>query len=95
MSKEGFQKFVKDMASKLLSKSRFFKKLNKKLAKVERFVDKATKIKKKVDKVLGFLGGIGKPKVAPGGNRNLSEIETGRGANTRFTSDSSPRSTGD
>lgn len=89
MSKEGFQKFVKDMASKLLSKSRFFKKLNKKLAKVERFVDKATKIKKKVDKVLGFLGGLGKPKSRAGGNRNSVDPTRGRSASESFLSDSS------
>jgi hypothetical protein len=88
MSKEGFQKFVKDMASKLLAKSRFFKKLNKKIAKVERFVDKATKIKKKVDKVLGFLGGLGKPKSRAGGNREGGALTTGRSANTDFKSDS-------
>lgn len=89
MSKEGFQKFVKDMASKLLSKSRFFKKLKKKLAGVERFVDKATKIKKKVDKVLGFLGSVGKPKTVPGGDRREGDL-TGRSARSlnRFTSDS-------
>jgi len=88
MSKEGFQKFVKDMANKLLSKSRFFKKLNKKLAKVERFVDKANKIKKKVDKVLGFLGGLGKAKVKPGGNRDTSAPTKGRAVDNRFQSDS-------
>ena len=86
MSKEGFQKFVKDMASKLLAKSRFFKKLNKKLAKVERFVDKATKIKKKVDKVLGFLGGLGKPKTVAGGNRD-NTASRGRRADQGFVSD--------
>ena len=87
MSKEGFQKFVKDMASKLLSKSRFFKKLNKKIAKVERFVDKATKIKKKVDKVLGFLGGLGKPKRPAGGDRGKGNLNAGRGADSSFKSD--------
>tara|TARA_B110000305_G_C19379230_1_gene608668 strand:- start:356 stop:1423 length:1068 start_codon:yes stop_codon:yes gene_type:complete len=86
MSKEGFQKFVKDMANKLLAKSRFFKKLNKKLAKVERFVDKATKIKKKVDKVLGFLGGLGKPKTTAGGNRENTSSR-GRRADQGFVSD--------
>ena len=87
MSKEGFQKFVKDMANKLLAKSRFFKKLNKKIAKVERFVDKAAKIKKKVDKVLGFLGGLGKPKKVPGGDRGSSTDVRGRGSDNRFRSD--------
>lgn len=60
MNKEGFKKFVKDMATKLLSKNKFFNKLRGKLKKVERFVDKANKIKKKVNKVLGFLGSFKK-----------------------------------
>ena len=66
MGKEGFKKFVKDMATKLLSRTKIFKKIQKGLAKVERFVDKANKIKKKVTKVLGFLGGLGKKKSGPG-----------------------------
>ena len=81
MGKQGFKKFVKDMATKLLSKSRSFRKLQTKLAKVEEFVDKANKIKGKVDKVLGFLGG----------NRTRrSQGPTqmgGRAASARFRSD--------
>jgi hypothetical protein len=84
MNKEGFKKFVKDMAKKLLSKSKSFQKLQGKLAKVERFVDKATKIKKKVDKVLGYLGGSagrGMPMIGP------SDKPLGRTANASFKSD--------
>ena len=57
MSKQGFKRFVSDMATKLLKKSRAFKKVQRAVAKVERFVDKANKIKKKVDRVLGFFKG--------------------------------------
>ena len=56
MNKKGFQKFVKTMADKLLSRSKFYRKLKKGIAKVERFVDKANRIKKKVKGVLGFFG---------------------------------------
>lgn len=87
MSKEGFKKFVKDMANKLLSRTKLFKKIKKGLAKVERFVDKANKIKKKVKKVLGFLGGLGK-----GGDgrpmRTPTRPARGRFGGTGFRSDS-------
>ena len=72
-----------DMADKLLSKNRSYRKLKGKIAKVEEFVDKAANIKKKVDKVLGFLGGSRGPTPQQGPNRRLS----GRGAQSRFTSD--------
>lgn len=84
MNKEGFKKFVKDMANKLLSKNKFFNKLRGKLKKVERFVDKANKIKKKVNKVLGFLGAFSK-KGGQGANPSISNSATddsiGRSAN--------------
>lgn len=86
MSKEGFKKFVKDTADRLLSKNRFYRKLKKKLASVERFVDKAAKIKKKIDKVVGFLGGLGKTPTEPGGNRNRT-TSRGRTATGSFVSD--------
>ena len=89
MSKEGFKKFVGDMAAKLLSRTKIFKKIQKGLAKVERFVDKANKIKKKVSKVLGFLGGLGKKKSGPAkstasemrGGRSRSQFLTDKGTN--------------
>lgn len=89
MSKEGFKKFVGDMAAKLLSRTKIFKKIQKGLAKVERFVDKANKIKKKVGKVLGFLGGLGKKKSGPAqstatqmrGGRARSQFLTDEGTN--------------
>lgn len=84
MSKQGFKKFVKDMAVKLLSKSKSFRKLQNKLAKVERFVDKAVKIKKKVDKVLGFLGGGRGGRFAQQGP---SSAALGRSATGSFLSD--------
>jgi hypothetical protein len=84
MSKQGFKKFVKDMATKLLSKSRSFRKLQTKLAKVEEFVDKANKIKKKVNKVLGFFGG-NKSKFT----RSVPGESRGRSATANFTSDAS------
>lgn len=55
ISKKGFQQFVKAMADKLLSRSKFYRKLKRGIAKVERFVDKANKIKKKVLKVIGGI----------------------------------------
>ena len=84
MGKEGFKKFVKDMATKLLSRTKVFKKIQKGLAKVERFVDKANKIKKKVNKVLGFLGGMGKKSTPSGGSMRMNE---GSRAGRSFISD--------
>jgi hypothetical protein len=72
-----------NMADKLLSKNRSYRKLKGKLAKVEEFVDKAANIKKKVDKVLGFLGGRRGATPQQGPGRRLS----GREAQSRFTSD--------
>jgi hypothetical protein len=82
MSKQGFKKFVKDMATKLLSKSRSFRKLQTKIAKVEEFVDKANKIKKKINKVLGFFGGN-----KNNFTRSVSNGQAGRSAEGNFTSD--------
>lgn len=87
MGKEGFKKFVKSMADRILSKSRFYTRLKKKLAGVERFVDKAATIKKKADKVLGFLSGFGQPPVQPGGDRRTSRPVAGRRADNTFRSD--------
>lgn len=90
MSKEGFKRFVSDMATKLLKKSRAFKKVQRAVAKVERFVDKANKIKKKVNKVLGFFkgsptaGGLGANMKA-----DRSELGAGRSASASFESDNS------
>ena len=85
MGKEGFKKFVKDMATKLLSRTKIFKKIQKGLAKVERFVDKANKIKKKVGKVLGFLGGLGKKSSGPA--RSGTGTPLGQRSQSRFLSD--------
>ena len=63
MNKEGFKRYVSDMATKLLKKSKAFRKIQNAVARVEKFVDKANVIKKKVNKVLGFLG---KSPTAPG-----------------------------
>jgi len=63
MNKEGFKRYVSDMATKLLKKSKAFRKMQNAVARVEKFVDKANVIKKKVNKVLGFLG---KSPTAPG-----------------------------
>lgn len=84
MNKEGFKKFIKDMAVKLLSKNKSFQKLQNKLAKVEEFVDKAANIKKKVDKVLGFLGGGGRQRFQQQGPRQAG---LGRTATGSFESD--------
>jgi len=87
MNKEGFKKFVKDMADKLLSKNRFYRKLKKKLASVERFVDKAADIKKKVNKAIGFLGAFGGQRNQIGGDRGEGAL-TGRSASrSTFVSD--------
>lgn len=84
MNKSGFRQFVKDMAVKLLSKSRGFRKLQGKLAKVEQFVDKANKIKKKVFKVLDMMGGKG----VPGGKRTgPTPTDRGRASTGDFISD--------
>ena len=83
LNKQGFKRFVMNMADKLLSKNRSYRKLKGKLAKVEEFVDKAANIKKKVDKVLGFLGGRRGATPQQGPGRRLS----GREAQSRFTSD--------
>jgi hypothetical protein len=83
LNKQGFKRFVMDMANKLLSKNRSYRKLKGKIAKVEEFVDKAAKIKKKVNKVLGFLGGSRGPRPQQGPTRGLA----GRAATNRFTSD--------
>lgn len=88
MNKEGFKRFVSDMASKLLSKSRAFKKIQKAVAKVERFVDKANNVKKKVNKVLGFF----KKSPTSGGSGGTMSIDgatgiRGRSATTSFRSD--------
>ena len=82
MSNQGFKKFVKDMAHKLLSKNRTYKKLQKKLARVEEFVDKAARIKKKVMKVLDFFGGKKGPKPGSGPGATLH----GRSADGEFLS---------
>ena len=82
MSNQGFKKFVKDMAHKLLSKNRTYKKIRKKLARVEEFVDKAARIKKKVMKVLDFFGGKKGPKPGSGPGANLH----GRSADGEFLS---------
>lgn len=87
MNREGFKKFVKDMAHRLLSKNKFYNKLRGKLKKVERFVDKANKIKKKVTKVLGFLGGFSKPDPVIGKASDAKAI--GRTVDNVFHSDSS------
>lgn len=89
MGKQGFKKFVKDMAEKLLSKSKSFRKLQGKLAKVEEFVDKAANIKKKVDKVLGFLGGRKGPRSSTVTDGATSAISpgAGRSSNSSFLSD--------
>ncbi len=84
MNKSGFKRFVMDMATKLLSKSKGFRKLQNKLGKVEQFVDKANKIKKKINKVLGFLGNS---PVSPNGNMNTPSVNRGRGASASFRSD--------
>lgn len=89
MSKQGFKRFVSDMATKLLSKSRSFRKLQSKLAQVERFVDKANKIKKKVNKVLNFLGGSRSPTANPG-SQNVIAPSRGRAASGSFRSDVAP-----
>lgn len=85
MNREGFKKFVKDMAHRLLSKNKFYNKLRGKLKKVERFVDKANKIKKKVTKVLGFLGGFSKPDPVVGQSKGAKGI--GRKVDNFFASD--------
>ena len=85
MNREGFKKFVKDMANKLLSKNKFYNKLRGKLKKVERFVDKANKIKKKVTKVLGFLGGFAQQD--PTLSNSTRGGTVGRAAQGRFQSD--------
>lgn len=85
MGKEGFKKYVKDMATKLLSRTKIFKKITKGLAKVERFVDKANKIKKKVGKVLGFLGGLGKSRSGPG--VPMASTPSGQRSQSRFITD--------
>ena len=82
MNKSGFRQFVKDMAVKLLSKSRGFRKLQSKLAKVEQFVDKANKIKKKVFKVLDMASGRG-----VGRNRGKIDVFRGRASSGDFISD--------
>lgn len=82
MNKSGFRQFVKDMAVKLLSKSRGFRKLQSKLAKVEQFVDKANKIKKKVFKVLDMASGRG-----VGRNRGKIDALRGRASSGDFISD--------
>lgn len=79
MNREGFKKFVKDMANRLLSKNKTYNKLRGKLKKVERFVDKANKIKKKVKKVLGFLGGFSSRNQDP----TLDSSATGSGIGSR------------
>jgi hypothetical protein len=85
MSNQGFKKFVKDMAHKLLSKNRTYKKIRKKLARVEEFVDKAIKIKKKVMKVLDFFGGSKGP--APGSGPSAKSVrQHGRSAGGKFLS---------
>ena len=89
MGKEGFKKFVKDMATKLLSRTKLFKKISKGLAKVERFVDKANKIKKKVNKVLGFLGGMGKSRGGPA--QSTTREMAGSRASDRFITDERDR----
>ena len=86
MNREGFKKFVKDMAHRLLSKNKFYNKLRGKLKKVERFIDKANKIKKKVTKVLGFLGGFSKPDPVIGKASDTKAI--GRSVDNVFQSDS-------
>lgn len=83
MNKQGFRQFVKDMAVKLLSKSRGFKKIQRKLAKVEQFVDKANKIKKKVFKVLDMMGGRG----TQGVSRGRVDSNRGRASTGDFISD--------
>lgn len=87
MNSQGFKRFVADMATKLLSKSRSFRKLRSKLNKVEQFVDKVSKIKKKVDKVLGFFGGS--PTKVKGNRANPA---VGRAASGEFLSDRTPGS---
>lgn len=82
MSKAGFKRFVFNMADKLLSKNRSYRKLKQKVAKVGRFVDKADKIVKKVDKVLGLLG-VGVK--TPAGQGDQSRF--GRDNQGRFLSD--------
>lgn len=84
LNKQGFKRFVGNMAKKLLSKSRSFRKLQTKLAKVEEFVDKAANIKKKVSKVLGFLGGRKGPQ---GGAQSAITPSEGRSATARFLTD--------
>jgi hypothetical protein len=83
LNKQGFKRFVGNMAMKLLNKNRSFRKLQGKLAKVEEFVDKAANIKKKVTKVLGFLGG----KRGPRGATDQNATGPGSRASGNFLSD--------
>lgn len=78
MSKEGFKRFVFDMADKLLSKNRSYRKLKSKLAKVGRFVDKAEKVVKKVNKVFGLLGVGSKTKKSAGSTQTFGRNNEGR-----------------
>ena len=89
LGKEGFKRFVSDMATKLLAKSRSFRKLQNTISKVERFVDKANNIKKKVNKVLGALGSFGKSSRVSG-RQNVLLPSRGRSANASFRSDRDP-----
>lgn len=84
LNEQGFKRFVGNMAKKLLSKSRSFRKLQTKLAKVEEFVDKAANIKKKVNKVIGFLGGRRGPQ---GGAQSAIAPTFGQGGVRSFSSD--------
>jgi hypothetical protein len=82
LNEQGFKKFVKEMAVKLLNKSSAFRKLQKKLKKVEEFVDKAAKVKKKIEKYTRFFQ-PGQSFLRPGANQPM----LGRSATGRFLSD--------
>lgn len=88
LNKQGFKRFVKEMAVKLLSKSSAFRKLQKKLKKVEQFVDKANKVKKKINKVLKYFD-RGESFL----RRGQSRAPLGRTATGAFVSDSDNKQT--